>query len=223
MIGRKLGPYEVLAKLGEGGMGEVYRARDPRLNRDIALKILPAGATVDVERRERFQREAQAIAALNDPGIVTIYSVEDDDGTAFLTMELVEGRPLSELLARGALPLAQLLKIGIDVADAIAAAHQKGITHRDLKPANIMLGDGDHAGRVKVLDFGLAKLAEGSSAGAQTDLPTALLTGEGRILGTVAYMSPEQAEGKTIDARSDLFSLGVVLYEMATGRRPFTG
>ena len=118
MIGRKLGPYEVLAKLGEGGMGEVYRARDPRLNRDIALKILPAGARVDVERRERFQREAQVIAALNDPGIVTIYSVEDDDGTAFLTMELVEGRPLSELLARGALPLAQLLKVGIDVADA---------------------------------------------------------------------------------------------------------
>ena len=167
MIGRKLGSYEVLAKLGEGGMGEVYRARDPRLNRDIALKILPAGARVDVERRERFQREAQAIAALNDPGIVTIYSVEDDDGTAFLTMELVEGRPLSELLPRGALPLAQLLKIGIDVAEAIAAAHQKGITHRDLKPANILLGDGDHAGRVKVLDFGLAKLAEGSSAGAQ--------------------------------------------------------
>jgi Tol biopolymer transport system component len=224
VIGSKLGPYEVVAKLGEGGMGEVYRARDRRLNRDVALKILPAGARLDAERRERFQREAQAIAALNDPGIVTIYSVEDDGGTAFLTMELVEGRPLSELLARGALPLAQLLKIGIDVADAIAAAHQKGITHRDLKPANIMLGDGEHAGRVKVLDFGLAKLEEGSShAGAQAELPTALLTGEGRILGTVAYMSPEQAEGKGIDARSDLFSLGVVLYEMATGRRPFTG
>ncbi len=224
VIGRKLGPYEVVAKLGEGGMGEVYRARDPRLNRDIALKILPAGAGLDVERRERFQREAQAIAALNHPGIVTIYSVEDDGGAAFLTMELVEGRPLSELLSRGALPLGQLLKIGIDVADAIAAAHQKGITHRDLKPANIMLGDGDHAGRVKVLDFGLAKLEEGANrAGGQAELPTALLTSEGRILGTVAYMSPEQAEGKTIDARSDLFSLGVVLYEMATGRRPFIG
>jgi len=224
VIGRKLGPYDVLAKLGEGGMGEVYRARDPRLNRDIAIKILPMGGSLDVERRERFQREAQAIAALNHPGIVTIYSVEDDEGAAFLTMELVEGQPLSELLARGALPLRQILKVGIDVADAVAAAHQKGITHRDLKPANIMLGDGEHAGRVKVLDFGLAKLEEAASrASGQTELPTALLTGEGRILGTVAYMSPEQAEGKPIDARSDLFSLGVVLYEMATGRRPFTG
>ena len=224
MIGGKLGRYEIVAKLGEGGMGEVYRARDPRLNRDIALKILPAGAGLDPDRRERFQREAQAIAALNHPGIVTIYSVEDDAGAAFLTMELVEGRPLSELLARGALPLGQLLKIGIDVADAVAAAHQKGITHRDLKPANIMLGDGDQAGRVKVLDFGLAKLEDVSSlAGARAELPTALLTGEGRILGTVAYMSPEQAEGKAIDARSDLFSIGIVLYEMATGRRPFDG
>ena len=224
MAPRRLGSYELVDKLGEGGMGEVYRARDPRLNRDIALKILPAAAGLDLERRERFQREAQAIAALNHPGIVTIYSVEDDGGTAFLTMELVEGQPLSELLARGALPLAQLLKIGIDVADAIAAAHQKGITHRDLKPANIMLGDGDHAGRVKVLDFGLAKLEDVTSrAGARADLPTALLTGEGRILGTVAYMSPEQAEGRAIDARADFFSLGVVLYEMATGRRPFTG
>jgi serine/threonine protein kinase len=189
--GRKLGPYEIVAKLGEGGMGEVYRARDPRLNRDIALKILPAVDGLDVERRERFQREAQAIAALNHPAIVTIHSVEDAGGTPFLTMELVEGQPLSEMLARGALPLRQLLKIGIDVADAIAAAHQKGITHRDLKPANIMLGDGDHAGRVKVLDFGLAKLEDAAmQARAQAELPTTLLTGEGRILGTVAYMTP---------------------------------
>lgn len=204
-------------------MGEVYRARDPRLNRSVALKILPAGARLDAERRERFAREAQTIAALNHPGIVTIYSIEEDAGTTFLTMELVEGRPLSELLAKGALPLARLARIGVDIADAIAAAHQKGITHRDLKPANIMIGDGDQADRIKVLDFGLAKLEEAARASGQADIATALQTGEGRILGTVAYMSPEQAEGKAVDARSDLFSLGIILYEMATGRRPFTG
>jgi eukaryotic-like serine/threonine-protein kinase len=224
MMGRTLGPYEVVARLGAGGMGEVYRARDPKLNRDVALKVLPAAAALDGERRERFQREAQAIAALNHPNIVTIYSVEDADGTTFLTMELVEGRPLSEALPKSGLPLGRLLAIGIDVADALAAAHQKGITHRDLKPANIMLGEGEHQGRVKVLDFGLAKLTHPVAAdSSRTELPTALVTGEGRILGTVAYMSPEQAEGKPIDARSDLFSLGVILYEMATGRRPFTG
>ena len=205
-------------------MGEVYKARDPRLNRLVALKRLPAGATTDPERRARFEREAQVVAALNHPHIVTIHSVEQAHGQFFLTMELVEGRSLAEALPRGGLSLDRVLKIAIPVADAIAAAHQKGITHRDLKPANIMLGEGEQDGRVKVLDFGLAKLSEAPLAAAwSTAMPTALVTGEGRILGTVAYMSPEQAQGKPIDARSDLFSLGVILYEMATGVRPFTG
>ena len=222
--GSLLGPYEIVSALGEGGMGEVYKARDPRLHRLVALKLLPASATTDPERRERFEREAQAVAALNHPHIVTIYSVEQADGQFFLTMELVEGRSLAEVMPRGGLPLDRLLKIAIPVADAMAAAHHKGITHRDLKPANIMLGEGEQDGRVKVLDFGLAKLADAPLAAVGlTALPTAPITGEGRVLGTVAYMSPEQAEGKPIDARSDLFSLGVILYEMATGVRPFTG
>jgi eukaryotic-like serine/threonine-protein kinase len=226
--GSRIGPYEIVAAIGAGGMGEVYKARDPRLNRLVALKLLPASAANDTERRERFEREAQAVAALNHPGIVTIHSVEQADAQFFLTMELVDGRSLAEGMAPTGLPLDRLLKIAISVADAMAAAHQKGVTHRDLKPANIMLGEGEHDGRVKVLDFGLAKLADAPAAAmGGTTLPTALpttpITGEGRILGTVAYMSPEQAEGKAIDARSDLFSLGVILYEMATGRRPFTG
>jgi Tol biopolymer transport system component len=205
-------------------MGEVYKARDPRLNRLVALKRLPAGATNDPERRERFEREAQVVAALNHPHIVTIYSVDQASGQFFLTMELVEGRPLAEALPTGGLPLDRVLTIAIAVADAMAAAHHKGITHRDLKPANIMLGEGEQGGRVKVLDFGLAKLSDAPLAAVGvTAMPTAPMTGEGRILGTVAYMSPEQAEGKPIDARSDLFSLGVILYEMATGVRPFTG
>jgi serine/threonine protein kinase/Tol biopolymer transport system component len=226
--GTRLGPYEIVTAIGAGGMGEVYKARDPRLNRLVALKLLPAVAANDTERRDRFEREAQAVAALNHPGIVTIHSVEQADGQFFLTMELVEGRSLADAMPPTGLSLDRLLKIAIPVADAMAAAHQKSITHRDLKPANIMLGEGEHAGRVKVLDFGLAKLAEAPTAAmGATSLPTALetkpTTGEGRILGTVAYMSPEQAEGKPIDARSDLFSLGVILYEMATGQRPFTG
>jgi serine/threonine protein kinase/Tol biopolymer transport system component len=225
--GSRLGSYEIVAGIGAGGMGEVYKARDPRLNRLVALKLLPAAAAKDTEHRERFEREAQAVAALNHPGIVTIYSVEQADGQFFLTMELVEGRSLADALPTTGLSLDRVLRIAISVADAMAAAHQKGITHRDLKPGNIMLGENEHAGRVKVLDFGLAKLAEAPAPAAgpttMTALPTAPITGEGRILGTVAYMSPEQAEGRPIDARSDLFSLGVILYEMATGQRPFTG
>jgi len=178
---------------------------------------------MDAERRERFEREARAVAALNHPHIVTIHSVEDAGGTPLLTMELVEGRPLSEAIPPRGLPLDRLLKIAIPVVDAVAAAHQKGITHRDLKPSNIMLGEGEHQGRIKVLDFGLAKLHDAPADLGETTMTAAPITGEGRILGTVAYMSPEQAEGRAIDGRSDLFSLGVILYEMATGRRPFTG
>ncbi len=221
--GTRLGPYDIIAPIGAGGMGEVFRARDTKLNRDVAIKVLPAAVAQDAERRERFEREALALGALNHPGIVTVYAVESQDDTAFLAMELVEGRPLSDIIPRGGLPLGQMLRIGAAVADAVAAAHQKGITHRDLKPANIVIGAGEHEGRVKVLDFGLAKGTPTTPGGGISQLPTAVATGEGRILGTVAYMSPEQAEGKAIDVRSDLFSLGVILYEMATGARPFTG
>jgi Tol biopolymer transport system component/tRNA A-37 threonylcarbamoyl transferase component Bud32 len=219
--GTHLGPYEILAPLGSGGMGEVYRARDPKLNRSIAIKILPQTTAGDTERRVRFEREAQSVAAFNHPNIVTIHSVEEADGVLFLTMELVEGKPLSELIVKGGLPLARILPLAIPLADAVSAAHQKGITHRDLKPANVMITPD---GRVKVLDFGLAKLVEPSPLATDvTALPTGVVTGEGRIVGTVAYMSPEQAEGKPVDHRSDIFSLGVMLYEMATGERPFKG
>lgn len=219
--GSRLGHYEILSALGEGGMGEVYRARDTKLNRDVAIKILPALLTNNEERCDRFTREAQIIASLNHPGIVTIYSVEAANGTHFLTMELVDGKTLADLISKGGCSLSKILDIAIPLADAVSAAHQRGITHRDLKPANVMV---THEGRVKVLDFGLAKLKEAAPTGFDaTMLPTQALTGEGRIVGTVAYMSPEQAEGGPADQRSDVFSLGVVLYELATGQRPFKG
>jgi eukaryotic-like serine/threonine-protein kinase len=204
-------------------MGEVYAAEDTRLNRKVAIKVLPPLLADDPERRLRFEREAQLIAALNHPNIVTIHSVEEDAGVPFLTMELVEGQPLSDVTKSGGLPLDLLLRVGLAVSDAMAVAHQRGITHRDLKPGNIML---TRDGRVKVLDFGLAKLREVELAAAADDVtraPSGDLTGEGRIIGTVAYMSPEQAEGKAVDQRSDIFSLGVVLHELATGEKPFKG
>ena len=175
----RLGAYEIVSQIGAGGMGEVYRAHDPKLKRDVALKILPAQTASDPERRARFEREAQTIAALNHPNIVTIYSVEDADGELFLTMEMVEGQPLDQLIVKGGLPLARVLAFAIPLADAVSAAHQKGITHRDLKPANVMVtGDG----RAKVLDFGLAKLVEPGPADVlASGLPTAELSGEGRI------------------------------------------
>ena len=213
-----LGHYRILHPLGSGGMGQVYLAEDTTLHRKVALKVLLDDVAADPERRERFRREARAIAALNHPNIVTIHSVEEDGSRLFLTMEYVDGKPLTDVIPRDGLPLDKLLAIAIPLADAVAAAHQAGITHRDLKPANVMLAA---EGRVKVLDFGLAHLREEVSVQAAT--MTAQLTGEGRILGTAAYMSPEQAEGRPIDSRSDLFSLGIVLFEMATGQRPFTG
>jgi Tol biopolymer transport system component len=218
-----LGHYRVLGPLGKGGMGEVYAAEDTKLHRRVALKILPAVFATDPERRRRFEREAQTIAALNHPGIVTIHAVEVDGPVPFLTMELIEGQLLRDGIRAGGLPLDVLMKTAIGVTDAVAAAHQRGIVHRDLKPANVIVcGDG----RVKVLDFGLAKVHEAEAAqvgDASTHMPSDDLTGEGRIVGTVAYMSPEQAEGKPVDQRSDIFSLGVVLHEMATGERPFKG
>jgi serine/threonine-protein kinase len=201
-------------------MGDVYRARDSRLGRDVALKVLPPDVTHDPERLERFDREARAIAALNHPHIVTIYSTEESGGTRFLTMELVEGTTLTETIAPAGLSVARFLEIAIPLADALAAAHQKQITHRDLKPANVMIS---HDGRVKVLDFGLARVG-GSEVREHSFLATqAPLTQQGMIVGTMPYMSPEQVEGRAPDPRSDLFSLGVMCYEMLTGERPFTG
>lgn len=218
MIGKALGAFTVLAKIGEGGMGEVYRAHDARLGRDVALKVLPAEVARDPDRRRGLEREARAAAALNHPHIVTIHSVEEDEGTLFLTMELVAGRPLSERIPAGGLPTGELLPMAIALADAITAVHERGIFHRDLKPGNILVDD---AGTIKVLDFGLARMTTPSSPGAADLTHTA--TEAGIAVGTYPYMSPEQALGRTVDARSDLFSLGAVLYEMATGRRPFRG
>jgi serine/threonine protein kinase/tetratricopeptide (TPR) repeat protein len=219
--GTRIGPYEVISIIGAGGMGEVYRARDPRLDRDVALKVLPGEFSADADRLRRLALEARAAAALNHPNIVTIHSVEEANGTHFLTMEFIDGSPLSGAISKSGLPLEQFLTIAVPLADAISAAHQRGITHRDLKPANIMV---TADGRVKVLDFGLAKLRERQSepvpASALTTMDAAEQT---TVRGTLAYMSPEQAEGKPVDQRSDIFSLGVVFYEMATGQRPFTG
>jgi len=225
MIGRTISHYRILAKLGEGGMGEVYRAHDEHLGRDVALKVLPADVALDPERLARFEREARSIAQLNHPNIVTIHSVEETDGVHFLTMELVEGRTLTELLVGGECCLDRFFELAIPLADAVTSAHAKGIVHRDLKPANIMVDD---AGRLKVLDFGLAKLFEpGTEATLPGEQPTMAMddspTIAGSVLGTPDYMSPEQAEGKAVDHRSDLFSLGVILYEMATSKHPFRG
>ena len=219
MVGITLGHYRIERLLGSGGMSDVYQAEDTKLGRPIALKVLSQALVDDPERRERFEREARAAAALNHPNIVTIHSVEEVDGLTFLTLELIEGQTLAEIIPAGGLSLDRLLDLGIALADGVGAAHQRGITHRDLKPANVMLTSD---GRLKILDFGLAKIKEDVRV-ADTAMPTALLTGEGRILGTVAYMSPEQAEAKPVDQRSDVFSLGVILYEMATGVRPFQG
>jgi len=220
MIGQSLGHYKILEKLGAGGMGEVYRAEDTSLKRQVALKVLPPDLASSQERLERFQREAETLAALDHPNIVTVFTVEHDEDVHFLTMQLVEGKRLSELIPKGGMPLERIFEIAIPQADALAAAHEKGVIHRDLKPANIMLSDD---GRVKVLDFGLAKLRLEAAPPEATGLPTEPLTEEGRALGTVPYMSPEQLEGRDLDARTDIFSLGVILYEMATGERPFQG
>ena len=202
-------------------MGEVYRAEDTKLGREVAIKVLHADIASSEERLERFRREAQALAALDHPGIVTVYSVEESDGVHFLTMQLVEGEPLDRLIPEEGLGVDRILEIGTAVAEALAAAHEKGIVHRDLKPSNIMVTSD---GRVKVLDFGLAKFAAPQTKPPlDSQMATALQTREGIAIGTVPYMSPEQIASRAVDARTDIFSLGVVLYEMATGQRPFEG
>ena len=221
MVGSTLAHYKILERIGSGGMGDVYLAADTKLNRKVALKVLPLELAESEERRARFQREAKAIAALDHPNIVQVFSVEEADGIHFITMQLVHGKTLTELLPRNGFSLNKFFDIAIPLADAVAAAHQEGITHRDLKPDNTMVGDD---GRIKVLDFGLAKPTSGFVGGdADSAAPTAAKTAEGVIVGTLNYMSPEQAQGKTVDARSDIFSLGVVFYEMLTGQRPFSG
>ena len=220
MIGQTLGHYRILDKLGEGGMGVVYRAEDTTLQRQVAIKLVPPDLCCSEERLKRFKREAMALAALDHPNIVTIHSVEEADGTHFLTMQLVEGKTLDDLITREGLPLDRVLEIGIPLADALVAAHEKGIVHRDLKPGNIVI---TNEGRVKVLDFGIAKLNRDAEATDDSELPTETLTVAGQVQGTLPYMSPEQITGRDVDARSDIFSLGIILYEMATGERPFKG
>ena len=216
-----LSHFRLVEKIGEGGMGVVWKAEDTKLNRLVALKSLPPSVAADGARLERFKREATAIAALNHPNIVTVHSIEEADGQHFIAMELVEGKPLAECIPSGGMSLKRFFELAVPLAEAISAAHLQGITHRDLKPDNIMVGPD---GRVKVLDFGLAKVSDKATADSgASSLPTRMNTEEGTILGTVAYMAPEQAEGKPADARSDIFSLGIVLYEMATGERPFKG
>ena len=224
MIGRSLTHYQVLEKLGDGGMGVVYKARDTRLNRLVALKVLPPDKMADEARRARFIQEAQAASALNHPNIVTIYEIDRDGGSDFIAMELIPGRTLDAVIGRHGLKLDETLKYAIQISDALCVAHAAGIVHRDLKPGNVMVTG---AGTVKVVDFGLAKLTEAADPG---DAATRTLqrepaprTEQGAVLGTVAYMSPEQAEGKKVDARSDIFSFGSLLYEMVTGRRAFHG
>src|ERR1700693_6297133 len=210
--GSKLGPYEVSTPLGAGGMGEVYRAKDARLGREVALKVLPDEVARDADRRSRFEQEARAASALAHPNIVTVYDVGESNGSVWIAMELVEGKTIRDLLASGALPTRRALEIGTQVAEGLAAAHAAGIVHRDLKPENLMLA---RDGFVTILDFGIAKLGERGIAAA--DGPTVAAgapgTEPGTVMGTVGYMSPEQAAGQPVDFRSDQFSFGSILYE----------
>ncbi len=217
--GTRLGPYEVLSPLGAGGMGEVYRARDERLSREVAIKVLPSELSPDAERLKRFEKEARSASALNHPNIVTIYDIGSSEGVSWIAMERVEGTTLRELLARGPLPVRKLFQTAPQIAEGLAKAHEAGIVHRDLKPENVMV---TKDGLVKILDFGLAKLMSTTSGSGQgSHLPTMTETTPGMVVGTVGYMSPEQASGVPLDFRSDQFSLGSILYEMATGKRAF--
>ncbi len=218
--GSRLGPYEILAPLGAGGMGEVYRALDTRLKREVAVKVLSASFANDADRERRFEQEARAASALNHPNILAIYDIGTEDGSPFIVSELLDGETLRSRLSRGALSLREALGLGLQIAQGLSAAHSKGVIHRDLKPENLFLT----AGRiVKILDFGLARIVPPQIAGSlEGDSPTlATVTEPGMVMGTVGYMSPEQLRGRMVDARSDIFSFGAVLYEMLTGRRAF--
>jgi serine/threonine-protein kinase len=215
--------YQLLDRIGTGGMGEIYKARDTRLNRFVAIKALSAGMAADPDRRLRFVQEAQAVSALNHPNIITIYDIVDDAATQYMVIEYVDGKTLLELIPKGGMPVPLVIRYASQIAEALCAAHAAGIIHRDLKPANIMITG---TGLVKVLDFGLAKMIDWAAAdpnGPTVTMTPAPLTIEGTLLGTVNYMSPEQAEGKKLDARSDIFSFGAVLYEMLTGKSAFRG
>ena len=216
--GNRLGPYEIVSPLGAGGMGEVYRARDTRLDRVVAIKILPSHLSEDPILRQRFEREAKTISSLNHPHICVLHDIGNQDGTQFLVMEFLEGETLATRLEKGPLPLKQALEYGIQIAEALDKAHKSGIVHRDLKPGNIMLTKSG----AKLLDFGLAKPAP-SMAAATMATASKPLTGEGTIVGTYQYMAPEQVQGKEADARTDIFTLGAVLYEMITSKRAFQG
>ncbi|MGD8377450.1 MAG: protein kinase, partial [Acidobacteriota bacterium] len=219
--GAQLGPYEIVGPLGAGGMGEVYRARDTRLDREVAVKVLPQHLSASTEARQRFEREARSASSLNHPNICTVHDIGSHEGTDYLVMELLEGETLADRIERGPMPLDELLKVAIPLADALDRAHRSGLVHRDLKPQNVMLAPGG----AKLMDFGLAKGMEASSPTDLTATPTMTspLTAAGTILGTFQYMAPEQLDGKEADARSDLFAFGAMLYEMATGRRAFRG
>src|SRR5450755_1233890 len=219
--GTKLGPYEIQSPLGSGGMGEVYRAIQSGLDRTVAIKVLPAEKVADRERKQRFVQEAKSASSLNHPNIITIYDIGQAEGVDFISMEYVSGKALDRLIPRHGMRLNEALKCAVQIADALARAHSAGIVHRDLKPGNIMVNE---HGLVKVLDFGLAKLTEATPVdGDESTRTMRPATEEGTIVGTVAYMSPEQAEGKKVDARSDIFSFGSVLYEMVTGEKAFHG
>jgi len=221
-VGTQLGSLEITALLGRGGMGEVYRARDTKLKRDVAVKILPDEFSRDADRVSRFQREAEVLASLNHPNIAGIYDVEEASGLRYLVLELVEGETLADRIARGPIPVEEAMRIALQICEALEAAHERGIIHRDLKPANVKVTT---EGEVKVLDFGLAKAMESNAANPTLSQSPTLVTGSmaGMIIGTAAYMSPEQARGRAADQRSDIFAFGCVLYEMLTGRQAFRG